>query len=284
MLGSAFFFSLMTFFVKIAGQRLPSHEIVFARGIVTFLLTYGMVRQAGVSPWGQRRAVLVVRGLLGFAALTCYYYAVTKLPIAEVTVLHYMSPIWTSFLAAPLLKEPVTSRVLGASLVSLSGVTLIARPSFLFGEAAIGLDLTAVGIALLGSMLSSGAYIAVRDASKTEHTLVIIFYFALISGIGPIPLAAPVAVWPTAMEWWTLLAVGITTQIAQVFLTRGLGLVPAGRAITVGYAQILFAATWGALFLAEYPDIWMVVGTCLVVLGTVVVSFPDKRVVSIPTR
>jgi drug/metabolite transporter (DMT)-like permease len=81
-----------------------------------------------------------------------------------------------------------------------------------------------------------------------------------------------------------LAGVGVTTQVAQWFLTRGLSLVPAGRAITVGYSQILFAALWGILFFAEYPDLWTIAGACLVVLGTAFVSFPEKKAVSIPIR
>jgi drug/metabolite transporter (DMT)-like permease len=284
MLVAAFSFSVMTLLVKVAGQTLPSHEIVFSRGIVTLILSYALVRQAGVSPWGNRKRVLLVRGLLGFVALTCYYYAVTQLPIAVVTVLHYTSPIWTSIIAVPLLKEPITKRVCGACLLSFVGVALIARPGFLFGETIGTISLLAVGVALAGSVLSSGAYVFVREASKTDHTTVIIYYFAFISAIGAIPLAWPQAVWPTAWEWLVLAGVGVTTQVAQWFLTRGLSLVPAGRAITVGYSQILFAALWGIIFFEEYPDLLTVVGGCLVVLGTAFVSFPEKKAVSIPIR
>jgi len=284
MLTAAFTFSVMTLLVKLAGQTLPSHEIVLARGIVTLVLSYGLVRQAGVSLWGERKGILVVRGLLGFFALSCFYYGVTQLPIAVVTILHYTSPIWTSLIAVPLLKEPITSRVCGACLLSFAGVSLIARPGFLFSEAPSGLDLVAVGVVLLGSLLSSGAYVSVREASKTEHTSVIIFFFALISTIGSVPLALPDFVWPTAWELLVLAGVGVTTQVAQIFLTRGLSLVPAGRAMTVGYTQILFAALWGMLFFAEYPDLWTVAGAFFVVLGTAVVSFPEKKAVSIPIR
>jgi drug/metabolite transporter (DMT)-like permease len=278
MLGGAFFFSLMTLMVKWVGRTLPSHEIVLARGVVTLILSYGMVRRAQLSPWGTRKSILAVRGLLGFAALTCFYFAVTRLPLAEVTVLQYTSPIWTALIAVPLLGEPITARVFGACFFSLAGVLLIARPDFLFGAGSSSLDLVAVGIALFSAVLSSGAYVSVRYASKTEHTLVIIFYFALFSTLGAIPLAAPVALWPRGAEWLVLLGVGVTTQAAQICLTRGLSLVPAGRAITIGYAQILFAALWGVLFFSEYLDLWTILGTCLIIMGTAIVSIRGRTV------
>jgi drug/metabolite transporter (DMT)-like permease len=282
MLGGAFFFSVMTLFVKLAGRRLPSQEIVLARGIVTLILSYWMVRRAQLSPWGTKRGILVIRGILGFAALTCFYFAVTQLPLAEVTLIQYTSPIWTALIAVPLLKEPITTRVFGACFLSFAGVTCIARPQFLFGEASSSLNMMAVGVALISSVLSSGAYVSIRHASKTDHAMVIVFYFALFSAVGAVPIAAPVALWPQGTEWLLLLGVGVMTQAAQVCLTRGLSLVPAGRAITIAYAQILFAALWGAFFFAEYPDLWTVVGACLVILGTAVVSI-GRRTVAAPS-
>jgi hypothetical protein len=71
MIAGAFSFSVMTLLVKTAGQRLPSNEIVLARGIVTTILAYGMVRRAGLSPWGTRRGILTIRSFFGFTALAC---------------------------------------------------------------------------------------------------------------------------------------------------------------------------------------------------------------------
>ena len=75
MLASAFFFSLMSLLVKVAGRGLPSQEIVLVRGVVTLVLSYWMVKRARIYPWGNRRWILVLRGLLGFAALSCFYFA-----------------------------------------------------------------------------------------------------------------------------------------------------------------------------------------------------------------
>lgn len=275
MVASAFFFSVMSLFVKAAGQRIPSQEIVLARGLISLILTVGMVRRAGLAPWGKRKGILLLRGILGLAALNCFYYALTKLPLAEATMLQYTSPIWTDLIAAPLLGEAITVRVLGASLVSFTGVALITRPAFLFGELAADLDLTAVGVALVGALLSSGAFVAIREASKTEHSLVIIFYFSLLSTVGPLPLVAPVAIFPRGTEWLLLVGVGVATQAAQVFLTRGLSLVPAGRAMSIAYMQILFAALWGILFFSEVPDLWTVIGAIAVILASAAVSFRD---------
>lgn len=274
-LASTLFFSLMSVMVKLAGQGLPVQEIVFARGVVSLPLAYWLVRRAGVPMWGNRRWIMVLRGLIGFAAMSCFYFALTRIPIAEATVLHFTSPLWTALLAALLLREPVTGRIIASIAVSFAGVILITRPGFLFGGAAAGTDLVGVGAALLGAILAAGAYVTVREASKTEHPLVIVFYFPLVM----IPATAPF--WPSfqlpvGWEWLVLLGVGVSTQIGQVFLTRGLSLEHAARAMTIGYAQIVLVAIWGMVFFGEFPDIWSAAGALLVIAGTLAVALSRR--------
>jgi drug/metabolite transporter (DMT)-like permease len=271
MAASAFFFSLMSLLVKLAGRGLPSQEIVLARAVVSLVLSYWLVKRAGIYPWGTRRWILILRGVFGFAALSCLYFALTRLPIAEATVLHYTNPLWTALLAAVVLGERLTRRVLALIFVSFAGVLLIARPSFLFAGAAADIDPLGLGLALLGAMLSAGAYVAVREASKTEHPLVIVFYFPLVAVPATIPFW-PSFVWPHGWDWLVLLGVGVSTQIAQVYLTKGLALEPAGRAMTVGYSQILLVAVWGMLFFGEFLDVWSGVGSVLIIAGTLAVA------------
>jgi drug/metabolite transporter (DMT)-like permease len=278
MLASAFFFSLMSLQVKVAGQFLPSQEIVLARGIVSLALSYWLVKRAKISPWGSRKWILILRGLFGFAAMSCFYYALTRLPIAEATVLHFTNPLWTALFAAFFLKERLSRWVLGPILVSFIGVILVTHPAFVFGEATPDVEALSVGIALLGAGLSAMAYVCVREAAKTEHHLVIVFYFPLVTVPATLPFISDF-VWPSGWIWLVLLGVGVSTQIAQIFLTKGLALEPAGRAMTVGYAQILFVVLWGMIFFAEYLDVWGALGALLVIGGTLVVALKGRTAV-----
>ncbi len=271
MLASVFFFSLMSLMVKAAGRWLPSQEIVLVRGVVTLILSYWLVRRARLSPWGNRRWILILRGTLGFGALSCFYFALTRLPIAEATVLHFTSPLWTAFLAAFFLRERLSAWVLGPILISFAGVMLITRPAALFGQAAAQIDALGVGAGLLGAAFSAGAYVAVREAVKTEHPLVIVFFFPLVTVPATLPFISGF-VWPSAWGWLLLVGVGVSTQIAQVYLTRGLSLMPAARAITIGYSQIIFVTVWGMLFFGEYLDAWSAAGSLLIVGGTLAVG------------
>ncbi|MFQ5823105.1 MAG: DMT family transporter [bacterium] len=272
MVTSAFAFSLMSLLVKVAGQRLPSQEIVLGRAIISLILSYWLIRRAGVQVWGTNRKLLIVRGILGFIALSCFYYSVTHLPLAEATVIQYMHPVFTAIMAACFLGERIGKILIASSILSLAGVTFVTRPAILFGGTVVTLNPVAVTIALCGSVFSAAAYVVVRRLSSIEHPLVIVFYFPLVTVPATIPTVVPLTIWPQAWEWLVLLGIGLTTQVGQVCLTRGLQHEPAGRATAISYLQVVFAIALGAFFYAEYPEPLTVLGSLLVLGGTLVVA------------
>jgi drug/metabolite transporter (DMT)-like permease len=268
MVGAAFFFSLMSLFVKLAGRTLPTMEIVLARGVVIAVVTGGILRRRGIPAWGRRKGLLLLRGILGFVALTCFYFALVHLPLADATVIQYTNPAWTALLAAVFIDERLDRRESLGIVAALAGVVLIARPTFLFRPGQAALDPVWVGVALAGALFSAAAYVTVRQLGATEDPLVIVFYFALVNVVAAVPAAAPTAVWPSPEGWLLLGAVGVSTQVAQVMMTRGLKHERAGKAMAVAYLQIVFATLWGVLFLGEIPDLWVAGGAVLVIAGT----------------
>lgn len=261
-------FSVMTLCVKVVGQRLPNQEVVFVRGVLTLLFTMALLRRAGIPPLGNRRGPLLLRGFLGFSALSCLFYAVVHLPLAEATVLQYLNPLFAAVFGALFLSERMGWREILLVAGSLLGVIVIARPTSIFGGVTSGLDPFAVAVGVTGALLSGAAYALVRDLSKTEHSLVIVFYFPLVTVPASLPGALANPVLPTAEEWLLLLGMAIMAQLGQIFFTRGLRQERAGKATAIGYLQVVFAALWGLLFFGEIPDGWALAGSVLV-LGCV---------------
>lgn len=273
MAASALGFSLMTLLAKLIGPRIPPTQVILVRTLVTLVGTFVLLQRAGVRPrLGRHRRLLVLRGVAGFVALDCLFYAVPRLPLAEATMLQYLNPVLVTILAAAFLGERITRRAALALGLCVLGVVLVTRPAALVGSGSTALDRTAVAVALLGALLSSVAYLTIRVIGPREHPYVVVLYLPLIS----LPLAAVQTlrayVPPTPREWALLLGIGVLTQGAQVALTRALQLEAAGRATTVGYVQIVFAALWGVLFLDEVPSGTTLVGGALLLTGVVLAS------------
>ena len=263
---SAFSFSLMGVCVKHLEGTIPVAEVVLARAIVSLLLSWLLLRQQGIDPWGKRRGMLVLRGVIGTLALYCVYAALAKLPLAPATVLQYLYPTFTALLAWGALGEALNKRILGAMVLGFFGVWLVAQPG-----GATALPHWPMAIAISGSLLTALAYVTVRTLADHEHPLVIVFYFPLVSLPLSLPwvLASPVL--PGPSQWAWLVGVGIFTQLGQVWLTQGLTQMPAARATGLSYVQVLFAAGWGLLFFGESFNSATLIGA-LLVLGSTLLS------------
>ena len=263
----AFWFSIMSVCVKLAGRRLPSMEIVFFRGLLTLALGYVIVRRAGPAhPWGLNRRLLVVRGVLGAAALSCYIYSLTHLPLGEATLIQYTNPVFAIVIADLWYHERMGTREIVALLGALAGVLLVTRPAVLFGSAGGHIPLFAASIALCGAAFSGAAYATIRQL-RGEHPDVVVLYLPLMQVPMSIPFLAADWLWPRGGEWLLLAGMGVATQLAQSFMTRGLQVERTARATTTGYLQIVFAGVWGILIFGERPGVLTLAGA-LVILGS----------------
>lgn len=266
MAASAFFFSLMGALAKLAGDSVPLFEIVFARSVVVALLSGAALLAEGKGFRGAEPRILVLRGVLGFFALTCFYYAVIHLPLADATVIHFVNPVFTAFIAALWLREHMGLREASLVVASLGGVVMVARPALLFGGDG-ALDPVPVLIGLCGALLSASAYVTLRRL-RQEPPMLVVFYFASVCTLLSAPMVALDFRAPSAATALVLLGVGVTTHLGQWLITWGFRLERAGRASAVGYLQIVFAAFWGWLLFSELPDAWMWMGAAVIVACT----------------
>jgi drug/metabolite transporter (DMT)-like permease len=267
MVVSALCFSLMGVCVKQVGSRIPATEVVLARAVVSVVLSWWMLRRAGVAPWGQRRWLLIWRGAIGTLALLCVYQALAMLPLAAATVLQYSYPTFTALLAWLSLGEPLGRRLLGAVALGWLGVVVLASPPAGSGLGT-GLPSLAVAIALVGAFSTALAYVSVRALRHSEHPLVIVFYFPLVALVLSLPLVLLDPVVPSWAELFWLIGVGLFTQLGQLTLTEGLMGLPAARATAISYVQVAFAVLWGWLFFAEPLEGTTLVGAGLVLAAT----------------
>ncbi len=219
MILSAGSFCMMTVFVKLAGDSLPTIQIVFVRGLFTLLITGFFLLKAKINPLGKNKRLLTARVLSGTIALFLVYESIQRFPLSEATVIQYLYPLFTAMIAAALISETVGRNILIGLFAGFFGVYAILGFPFLSDSY---IDIESLAIAIFGSFLTGLAYVLVKKAtSLDEHPLVVMFYFPLFT----VPICLPFlfSVWqhPSLLEWCYLLFVGLFTQFGQLFLTYG---------------------------------------------------------------
>ena len=261
---SAASFCVMTVFVKLAGESLPTVQIVFVRGVITLFFTGLLIFREKINPFGNHKKLLVARGITGTIALFLVYESIKRFPLSEATVIQYLFPIFTALIAALIISEPLNKNIFGAILVGLFGVYTVLGFPFLIDT----VEINSVIIAITGSFFTGLAYVLVRQSTKVnEHPLVVMFYFPLFTVPFCIPLLLSNWINPSSKEWGFLLLVGICTQLGQFFLTHGYKELPAAKAAPLSYVQVPFAMIMGTIFFEEVISINFIIGSMLVLFS-----------------
>ena len=267
-LASTVFLSLMGALIRVAGAEAHVFQIVAVRSLVGVVLCGLFAGGDVASLLGRNRRLLALRGFIGIFAMLFSFYAFTALPVAEATVLFYVSPAFVALFARLFLGERLSAGRLLCALVSFAGVLLVARPALIFGAQSHPLPWLAVAAALGGAMFSAGAMVTVRALGSGERALSPIFHLNLFALCATAPLAAFHWTAGDAGLWACLIAIGLVTHLGQYFMTRGLAMESAACSSMVGYVQVVFAVFWGALLFAEYPDGLSLAGAAVIMAGT----------------
>ncbi|MEL6536217.1 MAG: DMT family transporter [Bacteroidota bacterium] len=274
MLLAIFFFSLMNVFVKLV-PNIPSVEVVFFRSVVSLAISFSLLRAQKVSIWGNNRPILFLRGLTGAIALILYFTTLQKIPLATAVTLQFLFPIFATIFGVFIVKEKVHLWQWVFFGLSFAGILVINGWDAQFSNYYLMLG-------ILSAVFGGLAYNMVRKLKGSEHPLVIVLYFPLVT----LPIAGSwsAAVWvqPQGWEWLYLIMVGLCTQIAQYFLTKSYQLEEISKVSSLQYTGIVYGLLYGWLFFDEQLAFMAYVGIGLVLLGVILnMRFKnrlDKRV------
>lgn len=261
MLLSTFFFALMNVCVKLL-PGIPAHESVFFRSLGMWLICSVLLLHTRTSPRGNRKGLLLLRGLFGSIGLGCYFYTLKYMPLATAVTLQYLNPIFSTALAVWMLQEPVQKRQWAYFGISFAGVLLIKG----FNTQVSGF-LLALG--LLAAFSSGVAYNLVRQLRGQDHPLVIMFYFAGVNLVLMTPYTLTHWQQPQQQEWLWLLLVGVFTYLAQDCMTRALQSERMAKVAGLNYLGMLYALALGFFFFNEPLSPLALVGMLLIVAGVI---------------
>ncbi|ODB86354.1 hypothetical protein A3195_12100 [Candidatus Thiodiazotropha endoloripes] len=260
---SEFMFASMGAVVKQLTQSLPSEMAVFMRNLFGVALLLPLVWGSGfVSLKTQVFHLHLLRSVAGVSAMYCFFYALANLPLADGMLLKMTSPLFMPLIAWYWLSEPMYRTVLLAIGIGFVGVILVLNPGGEFNQIAL--------IGLLGGVFASLAKVSLRRLGKTEPSVRVVFYFALLSSlISAIPMG-----WnwqqPTVTEWWLFALLGVFGTLGQLLLTRGYAIATAARVSPFTYTSVLFGAAYGYLFWGETLSLQFIFGALLIGLAGII--------------
>lgn len=206
------------------------------------------------------------RGMVGVAAMTLSFLALTLLPLPEAIALNYASPLIAVVLSAVILRETVRLYRWTAVLVGLIGVLIIIWPRMtLFTQGNVGYS-EAIGAlaALGGATLAAFAMTLVRHLVQTERTPTIVIYFSLsasVISLFSLPLGWVMPSWQQASM---LIGAGVAGGIAQILLTECYRHAPMSTIAPFEYTSLLLGLGIGFTLFGDIPTFEMLLGSAIV--------------------
>ena len=253
-------FSILETTAKYLSQFYPVPMLVWCRYTVHMVLVllllapkFGVGLLRTTQPAGQ-----ILRAALLMGSTTCYFGALSFLPMAEVKAVSFISPLLVTLLAVWWLREQVSPTRWLAVVAGFLGVLFIVRP----GSAMLQWPaLLAIGAALCYSLYQ----IMTRKFSETENVFTTLFYTALV---GSVLMSVVVPLFwktPDLRHVPLLILLGVVAGFGHYMLIKALELENASFLSPLGYVQLLWVILFGFLVFGDLPDAYSLIGMAIVV-------------------
>jgi drug/metabolite transporter (DMT)-like permease len=256
-------FVAVTALVKYLDNAVPAAQAAFLRyllGLVFLVPVWRAMRETRLTrrQWGLFGA----RGFVHALAVICWFFAMTRIPIAEVTAMNYLAPVYVTLGAALFLGETLAFRRILAIGAALVGAFIILRPGF--REVNIG------HIAMLGTALMfAGSYLIAKVTSGEVPASIVVAMLSITVTIGLLPFALAVWVTPSLWALVVLFAVACFATLGHYTMTLAFSAAPLAVTQPVTFLQLVWAVTLGVVVFGEAIDVWVIVGG-VVIFGSVV--------------
>ncbi|MFL4472021.1 DMT family transporter [Tateyamaria armeniaca] len=269
MLVTGFCFVAVTALVKYMGPRVPPAEAAFLRyllGLGFLLPMLPAVRAAHLTPRQWR--LFTFRGIFHSGGVMLWFYAMTRIPIAEVTAMNYLAPVYVSIGAALFLGEKLAMRRIAAIVVALIGTAVILRPGFRVVEPG--------HVAMLFCAVTfAGSYLLAKILADEAKPAVVVFMLSIFVTIGLAPFALADWVTPTWGDLGLLFAVACFATAGHYTMTMAFAAAPVTVTQPVTFLQLVWAVALGALVFAEPVDIWVIFGGALILASVTFITWRE---------
>ncbi|MDO6759471.1 DMT family transporter [Tamlana sp. 2_MG-2023] len=261
MLISTLAFTCMNGIVKYLAH-FDAFQIVFFRSISSLFFTFGFLLKNNIPILGNKRKLLVLRGLVGVTSMALFFMSTKYLPIGTAVSLRYMAPIFAAVFAVLILKETVKPIQWLFFVAAFIGVIILKG----FDTT---LDSYGLILILVSAIFSGLVYVVISKIGKADHPVVVVNYFMIISTITGGLVAMFNWTTPVGVEWLMLLALGVFGYFGQVYMTKAFQIAATNQVAPLKYLEVIFTVLFGAFIFGEIYTLWSLLGIAMIITALV---------------
>jgi drug/metabolite transporter (DMT)-like permease len=271
MFATTIFFVGVNVLVKYVGTGLPVIQTAFLRFALGLVFLLPMIKAVRAVAYTRDIVGLMIgRGAVHTVAMLLWFYAMTRIPLAEVTALNFMNPIYVSIGAVILFGEKIAAPRIIALIIAFIGGLVVLRPGFR--------EIDPGHIAMVfGAMGIAGSYLLANALSKRVPATVVVF---ALSTVVPLILAPfVIVVWqtPTQLELFLLFLTSFFATAAHYCMTRAFACAPQSAIQPVTFLQLVWATVLGAVLFGEGFDGFVILGGALIMGSVTFITLREAR-------
>lgn len=280
MMMTGFSFVAVTAIVKAMGSDLPPTVMAFVRYVLGLVFLVPMLKALDLGEITRRQWRLFgLRGAFHAAGVCLWFYAMTRIPIAEVTAMNYLAPVYVSVGAALFLGERFALRRMLAVAAALVGAVIILRPGFR--------EITSGHWAmLLAGGVFAGSYLLAKILADETPASLVVAMLSIVVPVCLLPLAIADWVTPSLADLALLFLVACFATAGHYTMTLAFAAAPVTVTQPVTFLQLVWAMLLGAFVFAEPLDVWVVLGGAVILSAVSYITWREavlrKRPVTPP--
>ena len=267
-------FVAMTGVIRGLLSEVNPFQAAFVRYVFGLILVIPIFIKIGVDGIRSRPiAFLAGRGAAHGIAVMLWFFAMTRIPVAEVSALGFTSTIFTIIGALLFLKESLYRHRVIAVFAGLFGTLVILRPGFQI------IDVGAIAL-LASAVLFSCSLLMAKHLTKTESNTTIIAFLSLFAALALLPFALSVWRTPSALELFWLLITAILATSAHYAMNKAFTHADITALQPVMFLQLVWATLLGLIIFDEHPDLWVWIGGGIIIITATITASREARLPS----
>jgi len=277
MMLTGLFFVGVTAVVKHLGDAVPAAQSAFLRYLLGLVFLIPMIRPILAAHLTRRQMTLFAwRGAVHTGAVILWFFAMARIPLAEVTAMNYLSPVYVSIGAALFLGERLPPRRLAAVMVALIGAVIILRPGLRVVEPGhLAMLVTAVMFAV--------GYLLAKQLSGEVNAAVVVGMLSITVTIGLAPFAWAVWVPVSLASLGWLFVVACLATAGHFTMTLAFKAAPLTVTQPVTFLQLVWAVALGWFAFGEAVDGWVIFGGAIIMASVSFITWREARARRITT-
>ena len=258
--------------VHYLGTALPTAQTAFIRfvyGLIFLAPALVAVLRTGLPASSLR--LIGLRGAFHTLAVILWFFAMARVPVADVTAIGYLSPIVVTAGAALVLGEPIALRRMIAIGVALVGALVVLRPGLR--------ELQPGHIAQVGAAISFGlSYIVAKRLASMLPAGALVALLSLTVTLGLLPFALWSWVTPSLVQLALLAVVAFFATSGHYFMARAFAAAPVSVTQPVIFLQLIWATLLGWFAFGERVDPYVMLGGAIIISATSYMSWREAQI------